>query len=144
VSRPWAGAQVIALDPGREKCGLAALNADGRLLYRTVTPTAQLPHHLAELLRDAPEATVLIGDGTSSQALQAALRAAIPGLALTVVPEAHSTERALERWRDTVPPRGWRRLLPRPLRFPSEPIDDFAAWLLADDHKDRGQAPTLK
>ncbi|MBM3501853.1 MAG: hypothetical protein FJX74_24635 [Armatimonadetes bacterium] len=138
MSRPWAGAAVIAVDPGRDKCGLAAVAADGRLLHRAVVPTPELAQRLAAMVPDAPEATLLIGDGTSSREAQAALREALPATPLAVVPEAHSTERALERWRDTVAPPGWRRLLPRALRFPAEPIDDFAAWILAEDHRRGG------
>jgi len=133
VSRPWVAARVIAVDPGRDKCGVAALGPEGRLLYRAVVPTADLATHLADVFSDTPGATLLIGDGTSSKEAQAALRRAMPTVSLEVVPEAHSTERALERWRDTVAPRGWRRLLPRALRFPAEPIDDFAAWVLAEE-----------
>jgi len=134
VTPSRTGAQVIAIDPGRKKCGLAALAGDGRLLHKAVVPTAELAAHLARLLPDAPQACALIGDGTTSRDVQAAIRAAFPGLAVEVVAEQHSTLRALERWRDVEPPRGWRRLLPRPLRFPSAPIDDFAAWILAEDY----------
>jgi len=133
-----AGGAIIAIDPGRDKCGLAALAADGRLLLKAVVPTAELPGHLARMVSEAPEAAVIIGGGTSSKAARAALRQALPDLAVEVVDEEHSTERGLERWRDTVPPSGWRRLLPRALRFPPGPIDDFAAWILAEEHlKDR-------
>jgi len=134
VSDRRAGGAIIAIDPGREKCGLAAVAADGRLVEKAVVPTGELPDRLARMLSAAPEADVIIGGGTSSKTVQAALRQALPDLTAAVVDEEHSTERALERWRDTVPPRGWRRLLPRSLRFPPGPIDDFAAWILAEDY----------
>ena len=133
MSGPWAGARVIAIDPGRGKCGLAALGPDARLLFKAVVPTSELADHLTGMIPDALDAAVVIGDGTSSKDAQAALRQALPDLTLVVVPEAHSTERALERWRDVVAPRGWRRFVPRAFRFPPEPIDDFAAWVLAED-----------
>ncbi len=141
MHRPWAGAHIIAIDPGRDKCGIAALAQEARLLHKAVVATSALVQTLAEMVGDAPHATIIIGDGTSSQDAQTALRQAIPGLPLEVVPEAHSTERALERWRDIVAPRGWRRLVPRALRFPAEPIDDFAAWILADDHAQKKGTP---
>jgi len=134
VSDRRAGGAIIAIDPGREKCGLAAVAADGCLIEKAVVPTGELPDRLARMLSTAPEADVILGGGTSSKAVQAALRRALPDLTAAVVDEEHSTERALERWRDTVPPRGWRRLLPRALRFPPGPIDDFAAWVLAEDY----------
>ena len=133
MSDPWSGARVLAIDPGRGKCGVAALDAEGRLLYKTIVPAADLAGRVSQMLGAAPEAAVIIGAGTASRDLQAALRAARPGLALEVVAEQHSTERALERWRLVEPPRGWRHLLPRSLRFPPGPLDDFAAWILAED-----------
>ena len=33
---------VLAVDPGREKCGVAVLAADGTVLLQEVVPTAQL------------------------------------------------------------------------------------------------------
>jgi RNase H-fold protein (predicted Holliday junction resolvase) len=125
---------VIAIDPGRDKCGLAALDVDGRLLGRAVIPTAEIARNVAEAHRAAPQAAVVIGAGTGSRDVQARLVAETPDMAVTPFPEAHSTERALERWRDTVRPEGWRRLLPRCLRFPPGPLDDFAAWVIAEDY----------
>jgi len=125
---------IIAIDPGREKCGIAVLTAAGTPVERDITPTRDLPDALNELLHKHPNSHVVIGDGTSSEQAQAAIAEAIPELGLATVPESHSTERALERWRDVTALAGWRRLLPRSLRFPPGPIDDFAAWILAEDH----------
>lgn len=125
---------IVAIDPGREKCGIAALDADRSLAEKLVVPTPDLPSALAELVREHPDAHLVIGDGTGSTDVQAAVLAGSPDLTLREVSEHHSTERALERWRDTVSPTGWRRLLPRSLRFPPGPIDDFAAWILAEEY----------
>jgi len=121
---------VIAIDPGRDKCGLAAVDSRGRLLKRSIVPAPDTPAALRELLTDFLEADLIIGDGTGSEAVSDLLG----DVSLTVVPEAHTTDRALELWRDEVQPTGWRRLLPRALRFPPGPIDDYAAWVLARDY----------
>lgn len=121
---------VIAIDPGRDKCGFAAVAAGGRLLKRSIVPTPDVSAALRDLRTDFPEADLIIGDGTGSEAVSALLG----NVTLTVVPEAHTTDRALELWRDEVQPTGWRRLLPRSLRFPPGPIDDYAAWVLARDY----------
>jgi RNase H-fold protein (predicted Holliday junction resolvase) len=134
VGERWTGARVIAIDPGREKCGLAALDGEGRLLQKAVVPTNELTGLLARVLPETPAASVAIGGGTYSHELQDALHEALPDLTVTIIPEAHSTERALERWRSVEAPRGWRCLLPRSLRFPPGPIDDFAAWTLAEEY----------
>ncbi len=123
---------IVAIDPGRDKCGIAALDAGRGLAEKIVVPTPDLPSALAEILLRHADAHVVIGDGTGSSDAQAAVLARSPELELCEVAEHHSTERALERWRDAVS--GWRRLLPRSLRFPPGPIDDFAAWVLAEEY----------
>ncbi|MGQ9733231.1 MAG: pre-16S rRNA-processing nuclease YqgF [Candidatus Zipacnadales bacterium] len=128
-------ARVIAIDPGREKCGLAIVNIEGTLLEKRIVPTPSLPVTLASLITpDTPPTHVAIGDSTACAQVRGAISELLPQLHVHLVPEHHSTERALQRWRETEPPRGWRRLLPRSLRFPSCPLDDFAAWILAEDY----------
>jgi len=125
---------VIAIDPGRAKCGVAVVAPDGTLLAKSVVDLADLTPLLEQLLPAHEDSSLIVGDSTGSQGVCQALEAAFPHLRLERVPEYRSTERALARWRDTVRPQGWRKLLPRPFRFPNEPIDDFAAWILAEDH----------
>jgi hypothetical protein len=48
------------------------------------------------------------------------------------VPERDTTRRARERYFADHPPRGWRRLIPLSLQTPSVPIDDYAAWIIAE------------
>lgn len=123
---------VLAVDPGRDKCGLAVVDAAGRVLHREVCPTGQLPVRAQDLGERFMVAALVVGDRTGARATAAALRG-IAGLpSLTFVDEAGSTLEARERWRREVPARGWRRLLPRALRLPAEPIDDWAAVILAD------------
>jgi RNase H-fold protein (predicted Holliday junction resolvase) len=124
---------VIAFDPGREKCGWAVVSADGALLAKGVVPEDILEAALARLLTEHSEADVVVGDATGSAAVRRRIEAAAPGAPLATISEHRSTERALARWRETVRPAGWRKLLPTALRFPGEPIDDFAAWILAED-----------
>ena len=71
---------VLAVDPGREKCGVAVLAEDGTVLLQEVVPTAQLAAMTERLiLMYAP--TVIMGNGTTS----AAARARIEELGTEVV-----------------------------------------------------------
>jgi RNase H-fold protein (predicted Holliday junction resolvase) len=142
VTAPPSGKTIIAIDPGREKCGLAVVDAAGGLLGKSVVPTALVAGALAQHLEEHAASRVIVGDGTGSRDLRATVAERLPNLALDTVPEEHTTERALELWRDVEPPQGWRRLLPRSLRFPRRPIDDFAAWILARDYLERAGAQT--
>jgi RNase H-fold protein (predicted Holliday junction resolvase) len=128
------GEHLIGIDPGRDKCGLAVLDDTGAPIDKFVVATGSLVGALEHCLGEYPQSTVVIGDGTGSGDLQAAIAEALPDLGLHPVAEHHTTERALELWREVEPVRGWRRLLPRALRFPARPIDDLAAWILAADY----------
>ena len=128
------GDTVTAIDPGRDKCGVAVLDESGAVLDRFVVRTDSFVGALRHCLEEYPHSHVIVGDGTTSEALQARIADELPDLTFDLVPEQHTTERALELWRDVEPARGWRRLLPRSLRFPRRPIDDFAAWVLATDY----------
>jgi hypothetical protein len=57
-----------------------------------------------------------------------------------VVEERHSTERARARYYQDHPPHGWQRLLPAGLRVPSEPYDDYAAVVMAEDYLQKRDA----
>jgi RNase H-fold protein (predicted Holliday junction resolvase) len=133
VTAPPIGGAVLAVDPGREKCGLALVDAAGVLLEKTVLSLDDLVPRLRRLLEAHPDCRLVVGDRTGSREVRDRIAAAFPGRPVALVPEHRSTERALERWRDVTPPRGWRRLVPRCLRFPREPLDDFAAWVLAEE-----------
>lgn len=136
------GEAVIAIDPGREKCGVAVLDRTGHLLDKFVVGTPSVAQALAGCLRQHATSRVIVGDGTGSRDLRTAIAEELPSVTVEVVPEERTTERALELWRDVEPPQGWRRLLPRSLRFPSQPIDDFAAWILARDQLGRAGVQT--
>jgi len=128
---------VIAIDPGREKCGVAVVTSHGTLVAKSVVAVAGLVALLEQLLQAHQHPNLIVGDGTGSHDVCQALQAAFPDVRVERVSECRSTERALARWRETVRPRGWQKLLPRPFRFPGAPIDDFAAWILAEDHVGR-------
>lgn len=113
----------MAIDPGRN-IGVAFVSRLGRLERASVITIAEL----ARL--DFPEgATILVGDGTGSQDVQAALRRL--GRSYTIWPERDTSRQGRELYLRDHPPRGLARLLPRGLRAPSVPIDAYAAYALA-------------
>jgi len=120
---------VLAIDPGREKCGIAALAADGRVLMQEVVATAELDAVVGPLIR-AYEPTVIMGNGTTSAAAKE--RVETLGCAVTLVDEYRTTDAAKAAYWEAHPPRGWRRLVPRGMLVPPVPVDDFVAVILAE------------
>jgi len=128
---------VLAVDPGRVKCGLAVVAgaAPPRCLERAVVETERLTLAVADVLRRRPEiGRILLGDATHSATLRKALEAAFPGMPLLLVDEHGTSARARRRYVQDNPAPGWRRLLPAGLRSPETPYDDYAALLLAEDY----------
>jgi hypothetical protein len=128
-------APLLAIDPGRDKCGLAVVDARGGLLCHEVAATAELESRLEALLRGFSPSRVLMGDGTKSRDLRPKVIEVVervqPGVQVDTVGERHTTERGrLAYWRQN-PPKGLLRWVPEGMRVPPEPYDDYAAWCLA-------------
>ena len=119
---------VLAIDPGREKCGVAVLASDGGVLVQRVVMTAELDATVGTLIR-AYEPNVIMGNGTTSA--DAKKRVEALGVPVTLVDEYRTTDAAKCAYWEAHPPRGWRRLMPRGMLVPPVPVDDFVAVILA-------------
>ena len=119
---------VLAIDPGREKCGVAVLASDGRILVQEIVRTAALTDKVGALAA-AYAPTIIMGNGTTSAAARARIEAA--GAAVVLVDEYRTTDAAKQLYWEVHPPRGWRRLMPRGMLVPPVPVDDFVAVILA-------------
>jgi RNase H-fold protein (predicted Holliday junction resolvase) len=127
----------LAIDPGTRKCGVAVVE-DGpvpRTLHREVTPTPDLSGAICRIFAQHSAHVVLIGNATNAKAVEATVRPLLPAsVPVELVPEAFTTERARARWcRENPPVRFWERLLPG-FRTPTEPVDDYAAVILAEQY----------
>ncbi len=127
---------VIAIDPGRDKCGLALVRADGQVIYRAVVPAISIADAVSTLLESQPGAAVVIGNRTGATSVSAAIaaccRAGVPMPAIRMIDEHQSTLQGRRRYFQDNPPRGWRRLLPIGLQTPPRPYDDYVAVILAE------------
>jgi RNase H-fold protein (predicted Holliday junction resolvase) len=123
--------RVLAIDPGRGKCGIAVVQADGQVLHQAVLPAAQVAPEVARLVQEHRVTRLLLGDRTAAREIAAALRQAKLPLEPTIVDEHRSTEEGRRRYFRENPPRGWRRLLPVSLQTPPRAYDDYVAIILA-------------
>lgn len=130
---------ILAVDPGREKCGVAVVDASGRIAFRAVVDSGVLLDRLAELIDRHPHPVLILGDRTGSRhwrrRIEAALGPRLGGIEL--VDEHLSTFEARQRYLADHPARGWRRLVPRPFRLPDRPVDDYVAVILAERYRRR-------
>jgi RNase H-fold protein (predicted Holliday junction resolvase) len=137
--------QVLAVDPGREKCGvvLALIRDPGlgaapvlegaggvEVLVRDIWPRGEFFERLSALLAAHTVDVCLLGDATSSGEMKARLERDFPQVSVAVVDERNSTLEARALYWRAHPPRGIMRLVPLSLQVPPCPVDDFAAEVL--------------
>ena len=128
---------LLGFDPGREKCGIAALTADRGVLCHEVVPSAEAIAVLAAWLGTYGAATIVLGDRTSSSAWRQRIEEELtPMPQIVLVDEHNTTLLARDRYWQMYPPRGLQRLIPHGMRQPPRPLDDIAAILLAERYLD--------
>lgn len=123
---------VIAIDPGRQKCGLAVVGAGPSVLVSEIVSRQDLPSRVASLAATHPGAQLICGDGTGSRQVVGAICHRCPDLSIELVDERHSSMEARHRFLILHPPKGLRRLVPVGLRWPDKPYDDLVAVILAE------------
>ena len=121
------------MDPGSDKCGLAAVRAGGEILHLSIVPCGELAARLVALREQVPAEVLAIGDRTGSAAIAKAVREACPDARVEMVNEHNSTLRARDLYWLHNPPSILARLIPQSFRVPPRPIDDYAAAVLALD-----------
>lgn len=120
---------LLAVDPGHAKCGLALLAGDVRRLE--VIERGTLSDVVRQWSQQFSVERVLVGGATGSRPVVQELQGL--GLPVTVVDEFRTSERARQRYWKDHPPRGLWKLVPLGLQVPPVPIDDYAALVMAED-----------
>jgi len=132
---------VIAVDPGRAKCGLAVVFSDGKVIHRNIVPARMIGETVSVLSNEFKTRTVVLGTGTASQEILREILAFVDSVNITQIPEANTTLQARALYWQDNPPGYLLRLIPVGMRIPPRPIDDYAAVLIAlrffeKDHQD--------
>ena len=134
----------LAIDPGQAKCGWALVDQEGKVAGRGIWARADAAENLVQLASRWRIDLVILGDRTGHRALLEEL-SACPGWdgRICLADESHSSEEARRRCvRETA--RGWRRLIPASLRYPSGPYDDYVAIILAERYLGSLKPPEVK
>ena len=121
--------RVLAVDPGKEKCGLAVCGPEGILAHRIVS-TADVDRLVRTWMAEYRVDAVIVGNLTyGKHVFDKIADLEVP---VSMAEEAGTTLRARRRYFQDHPPRGWRKLLPLDLQTPPEPYDDYAAVLIGE------------
>jgi RNase H-fold protein (predicted Holliday junction resolvase) len=126
---------ILAIDPGREKNGVAVVTMDGTVYYQHVITTAQLLGAIEELLTNYKIDKIIIGNRTGSKEFinimkKAGIQEKVEGI--IPIDEHLSTEEARKRYWQHNPPTGLKKLIPLTMQTPGVPVDDYVAVILAE------------
>ena len=123
---------IIAIDPGREKCGIALADKMQGALWKKVIATNNLSQTIQMLLKEYDADRIVMGDGTTSKSAKMKIQADFPMIPLHMVDEYRTTDEAKIRYWKENKPHGWKRLIPTTMLVPPVPVDDYVAVILAE------------
>src|SRR5688572_6298735 len=86
---------VLAIDPGRDKCGLALVAGEGKTIQlRRVVLSGQMHEVIEELSRDWPFSHVVLGNSTASAQWRSKIEEWLPEVQIFTVDESNSSYEA--------------------------------------------------
>lgn len=128
---------LLGFDPGKQKCGVAVMGLDRKLIFQAVIPSSEAIAKVADLRETYPISLMVIGDQTASKQWKSEIQQAFPDLRIITVDERYSSEEARQRFWQIYPARGLMKLVPKGMRSPNRPIDDIVAAILIERYLSR-------
>ena len=125
---------ILAMDPGKDKTGVALVDDDGTLVAKKVAKTACFEEELTAFLAGRTFSACVMGNGTRHQVMQQRVEKWLQKqeihLPVILVDEKYTTEMGEQwYWKDH-PAKGLSRLIPKGMRTVPVPIDDYVAWII--------------
>lgn len=121
--------EILAIDPGREKTGIAILkNSD--VLEHKIINSEELVQTIKSLLEKYIIKTIIMGNGTSSKKKYDLLKREFIDKDIVLINEYRTTDEARKLYFQENPPKGWKKLIPLGMQVPPVPVDDYAAIVI--------------
>lgn len=121
--------EILAIDPGREKTGIAILkNSD--VLEHKIINSEELVKIIKSLLEKYIIKTIVMGNGTSSKKKYDLLKREFIDKDIVLINEYRTTDEARKLYFQENPPKGWKKLIPLGMQVPPVPVDDYAAIVI--------------
>ena len=121
--------EILSIDPGREKTGIAILkNSD--VLEHKIINSEELVQIIKSLLEKYIIKTIVMGNGTSSKKKYDLLKREFIDKDIVLINEYRTTDEARKLYFQENPPKGWKKLIPLGMQVPPVPVDDYAAIVI--------------
>ena len=121
--------EILAIDPGREKTGIAILNNSDVLEHKIIN-SEELVQIIKSLLEKYIIKTIVMGNGTSSKKKYDLLKREFIDKDIVLINEYRTTDEARKLYFQENPPKGWKKLIPLGMQVPPVPVDDYAAIVI--------------
>lgn len=121
--------EILAIDPGREKTGIAILNNSDVLEHKIIN-SDELVQIIKSLLEKYIIKTIVMGNGTSSKKKYDLLKREFIDRDIVLINEYRTTDEARKLYFQENPPKGWKKLIPLGMQVPPVPVDDYAAIVI--------------
>lgn len=121
--------EILAIDPGREKTGIAILNNSDVLEHKIIN-SEELVQIIKSLLEKYIIKTIIMGNGTSSKKKYDLLKREFMDRDIVLINEYRTTDEARKLYFQENPPKGWKKLIPLGMQVPPVPVDDYAAIVI--------------
>lgn len=121
--------EILAIDPGREKTGIAILNNSDVLEHKIIN-SEELVQTIKSLLEKYIIKTIVMGNGTSSKKKYDLLKREFIDRDIVLINEYRTTDEARKLYFQENPPKGWKKLIPLGMQVPPVPVDDYAAIVI--------------
>ena len=121
--------EILAIDPGREKTGIAILKNSDVLEHKIINS-----EELVQIIKSLLEKYIIICQQyplpCSSQKKYDLLKQEFIDRDIVLINEYRTTDEARKLYFQENPPKGWKKLIPLGMQVPPVPVDDYAAIVI--------------
>ena len=125
--------RVIAIDPGKSKCGLVLAEISQKKVYEAIIlKSALIENHVRNLITAEDVSQIIIGNGTTSKEIREKLY--FFKKEIITFEEKNTTYRAKARYFELFPISGLKFLMPREVFILNKNLDAISALIILEDY----------
>jgi len=125
--------RVIAIDPGKSKCGLVLADISQKKVYEAIIiKSAFIENHVRNLITAEDVSQIIIGNGTTSREIREKLY--FFKKEIITFEEKNTTYRAKARYFELFPISGLKFLIPREVFILNKNLDAISALIILEDY----------
>ena len=126
-------AKIIAIDPGKSKCGLVLADISEKKVYKAIILKSDLlEDYLRNLIMVEDISKLIIGNGTTSREIRGKLDCFKKEI--ITFEEKNTTYRAKARYFELFPISGLKFLIPREIFILNKNLDAISALIILEDY----------